>query len=153
MSEDRIVFLRPDAERIASVVRKVEAGARDEAPLRFRRVESLRASSVRMAQFSGAWPIDQPKVVTLLNRPSEVTVLATNILINLPDSVNRKCAIARDGSAWYLVNWQWDTVYAATAATLTTSALEFRTMMVGAVSSNHTSVFTISITTCATATT
>lgn len=151
MSEDRVVFLSPDAERIASVVRKVESGARDEAPLRFRRVESLRASSVRMAQFSGAWPIDQPKVVTLLNRPG--TVLATNILINLPDAVNRKCAIARDGSAWYLVNWQWDTVYAATAATLTTSALEFRTMMVGAVSTNQTSVFTISISTCATATT
>jgi hypothetical protein len=106
-----------------------------------------------MAQFSGAWPINAPKVVTLLNRSSEVTVLANNILINLPDSFNRNCAIARDGSAWYLVNWQWDTVYAATAATLTTSALEFRTMMVGAVSTNQTSVFTISITTCATATT
>ena len=151
MSEDRVVFLRPDAERIASVVRKVESGARDEAPLRFRRVESLRASSVRMAKFSGAWPIDQPKVVTLLNQPR--TVLATNILINLPDAVNRKCAIARDGAAWYLVNWQWDMVYAVTAATLTTSALEFRTMMVGAVSTNQTSVFTISISTCATATT
>jgi hypothetical protein len=89
----------------------------------------------------------------VVSRPNEVTVLATNLLIDLPESVNRKCAIARDGSAWYLVNWQWNTVQAATAATLTTSALEFHTMMVGAVSTNHTSVFTISITTCATATT
>jgi hypothetical protein len=148
----RAIFTLDAAERIADAVRKVEAGNRDEAPLSFRRVDFTR-SPVRMAQFSGAWPINEPKVVTVVSRPNEVTVLATNILIDLPESVNRKCAIARDGSAWYLVNWQWNTVQAATAATLTTSALEFHTMMVGAVSTNHTSVFTISITTCATATT
>jgi hypothetical protein len=104
-----------------------------------------------MAQFSGAWPINALKVVTLLNQPR--TVLATNILINLPDSVNRNCAIARDGSGWYLVNWQWDVVYAATAATLTPASLEFRTTLVGAVSTNHTSVFSIAIVTCDTTTT
>ena len=150
----RAVFTLEAAERIASAVRKVEAGNRDEAPLSFRRVDFTRLRPIRMAKFSGAWPINGTKVVTFINKATQPnTAVVSNLLINLPYSIVRRCAIGKEGTAWFLLNWQWDTCHAATAATLTTSALEFKTLLVGALSTSETSVFSVAITTCATATT
>lgn len=150
----RAVFTLEAAERIASAVRKVEAGNRDEAPLSFRRVDFTRSRPIRMAKFSGVWPINDTKVVTFLNKTNAPnTAVVSNLLINLPDGTDRRCAIGKEGTSWFLLNWQWDTCHAATAATLTTSALEFKTLMVGALSTSETSVFSVAITTCATATT
>lgn len=150
----RVVFTLDAAQRIASAVLRVEAGNRDESPLSFRRVDIAPPRQIRMARFSGAWPISSTKVVTLINKTTEPnTVLASNLLINLPESLDRSCAIGREAGSWFLLNWQWETCQAATAATLTTSALEFRTLMVGCLSTSETAAFSVAITTCATATT
>jgi hypothetical protein len=93
-------------------------------------------------------------VVTFLNKTSTPnTAIVSNLLINLPGGIDRRCAIGKEGTAWFLLNWQWDTCHAATAATLTTSALEFKTLLVGALSTNETAFFSVAITTCATAAT
>lgn len=62
---ERVTFTRPAAERIASVVRKVEAGDRDSAGLRFERVASAVGSPLRLATFTGNWATGQYKTVTL----------------------------------------------------------------------------------------
>jgi hypothetical protein len=72
---DRVVFLRPDAERIARAVRAVENGNRDESPLRFGRVQDVgKMSPVRFAvwtattnwsvlAFGGATTTNNTKVI------------------------------------------------------------------------------------------
>lgn len=144
---ERVVFLRPDAERIARAVRQVE-GLRQAAPLTFRRVvtDSPRGG-VRLAEYSGSWSRGSSKTLTL----SSGTVSVYNALMNLPSAGARSCIIGRDGTAWQLVNWQQDLAYAATAAELTTTALVFKTLPVGAVGSTGTT-FSVSVTTCSTAT-
>jgi hypothetical protein len=142
------------AIRIYNAVRKVEAGDRDQKPLTFRTVsDPPRAKAFRMATFTGAWSINASKVVTFANQTSTPnTASVRNDLVNLPNSGSRKCAIAREGSAWYLINWQWDVVNAATAATLTDTSLRFDTVPVGALSTATASSFSVSVSTCATAT-
>lgn len=146
-------FDADSAARIYRAVRTVERGGRDQKPLTFRTVaDAPRRKAFRMATFTGSWNINASKVLTFANQTSTPnTALVQNELISLPASGSRKCAIARDGSAWYLVNWQWDVVQAATAATLTTSTLQFNTLPVGALSTSETSSFSVSVTTCSTA--
>ena len=142
---ERVVFLRPDAERIARAVRRVE-GMREAAPLTFRRVitDSARVG-VRLAAYSGEWSRGSSKTLTL---PSG-TVVAYNALINLPSAGERACIIGRDGTAWQLINWQQDVAHAATAAELTIDALVFKALPVGAVGGTG-STFSVSVTTCST---
>ena len=151
---ERVTFTRPAAERIAKVVRKVEAGNRDSQGLRFERVAISPAGKVfRMGTFTGEWPINSSKTVTFkFQTTTPNTVSATNSFLGLPDNGTRNCAIAKEGTAWHLIQWQWYAVEAATAATLTTAALEFNTIPFAAIATSSTNKFTISITTCATAT-
>jgi hypothetical protein len=106
---DRVVFLRPDAERIARAVRTVEAGKRDETPLRFARtVEGGRQKVFRICTFTGAWSIDATKTVTFKNQTTTPnTVTAVNLFAAITGvtatSTFRNCAIAKDGTAWYLI--------------------------------------------------
>ena len=105
---DRVTFTRPAAERIASVVRKVEAGNRDSAPLVFNRagVGGGGGGTVfRMCTFTGAWSKGTQKGVTFRN---VTTTPNTAAAYNLFGSVNAggqtgNGAIARDGTAWYLI--------------------------------------------------
>ena len=99
---DRVQFTRESAERIANVVRTVELVPTPGRPLSFEQmaVASTR-KTFRMATFTGAWSINSAKVVTL--RGSTATLSATNLLLNVPSAGTRNCAIARDGTAWYLV--------------------------------------------------
>lgn len=62
---ERVVFTRPAADRIAKVVRKVEAGNRDGAPLIFDRVASAVGSPLRLATFTGNWQTGSYTTVTL----------------------------------------------------------------------------------------
>lgn len=65
--DERVVFNRVDAERIARAVRKSEAGDRDEAPLGFRRIVESggRSSPLRLGTFQGNWSTGSLKTVTL----------------------------------------------------------------------------------------
>lgn len=62
---ERVVFTRPAADRIAKVVRKVEAGNRDGAPLTFDRVAAAVGSPLRLATFTGNWQTGSFATVTL----------------------------------------------------------------------------------------
>jgi hypothetical protein len=81
---DRVVFLRPDAERIARVVRTVEAGSRNEAPLTFRRVETGRGGGATLiGTFDGEWAIRSQKTVNFGG--STVTHLVQNVSVDIAD--------------------------------------------------------------------
>lgn len=117
---DRVVFTRPDAARIANAVRKVEEGSRDEAPLRFGRVNVERGGGgkvFRIGTFTGAWDVGATKTVTfkyVTSTPNTVT--AINLFLNLPSDGTKDCAIAKDAGTWHLVQWQWVTITCSTAA-------------------------------------
>ena len=61
---EKVTFTRPAAERIASVVRRVEQGNRDCGPLTFDRVGGT-PFSLRLATFTGNWETGTYKTVTL----------------------------------------------------------------------------------------
>jgi hypothetical protein len=105
---DRVVFLRPDAERIARAVRTVEAGNRNETPLTFRRVGGEgggKEKVFRVCTFTGAWAINASKTITFRGvTATPNTVSAINLFAAVPaPSGSGNCAIAKDGTAWYLI--------------------------------------------------
>ena len=150
---ERLVFTRPAAERISKVVRAVEAGNRDSAGLNFGSAGGVAGGKVfRVCTFTGSWAIGSTKNVTYKYQSTTPnTAVVQNDLINLPSAGTRNCVIGRDGTAWHLINWQWDIAYAATAATLTTSSLRFDTLPAGVLATSSTVTFSVSVATCATA--
>jgi hypothetical protein len=102
--------------------------------------------------FSGAWGVGQSKSVTLTNIASTPnTVSATNLFWPIPDGPTRDCSVAKDGSSWHLLVPQMYAANFATAATITTSAIEFNTLPGVAMATASTSKFTLSVSTCSTA--
>lgn len=105
---ERISFTRPSAERIANAVRVVEQARPDGAALGFRRQDAVPNAKVfRVATFTGAWAIGASKVVTFKNRTTTPnTVVATNLFFPITSTAagSRDCGIAKDGTAWFLVD-------------------------------------------------
>jgi hypothetical protein len=104
-------FTRPAAERIARVVRIVEKGNRNEAPLRFGRAPDAAGGKVfRVCTFTGSWAKTNFKTVTFRNvTTTPNTVVAVNLFAAIsapPGTAN--CAIAKDGTAWYLIAAECD---------------------------------------------
>jgi hypothetical protein len=91
------------AVRIARVVRAVEQEPRRARPLTFEAVLEQRQKVVfKMCTFTGAWSKTAAKTVTF--RESTSTVSAVNLFANIGTAASaRNCAIARDGTAWYLI--------------------------------------------------
>jgi hypothetical protein len=147
---ERMAFTRPAAERIAKVVRAVEAGDRDQPGITYgSALGGVASKTFRMGTFSGEWSVGSAKTVTF--RGSTATVSATNLFWPIPGGPQRDCSIARDGTAWYLLVPQLYAANAATAATLTTASLEFKALPVVALATSSTAVFSVSISTCSTA--
>lgn len=105
---DRVTFTPGSAERIAKVVRIVEAGNRDATGY----VPGPRLQGggkvFRVCKFTGSWSIDTSKTVTFLNQTATPnTVAATNLFATISGSTVTStflnCAIAKDGTAWYLI--------------------------------------------------
>ena len=107
MSTSRVDFTRAAAERIANVVRIVETGDRDGAPLRFGKAVSSGGGGTvfRVCTFTAAWSKNTTKVVTLKYQTSTPnTFVATNLFAEIASSTaTRNCAIAKEGTAWYLI--------------------------------------------------
>jgi hypothetical protein len=113
------------------------------------RAGGLSGKVFRVCTFTGAWSMGSSKNVTFKYQPTTPnTAVVQNDLINLPSAGTRNCVIGREGTAWHLINWQWDVAYAATAATLTTTSLRFDTLPVGVVGTSSVSSFSISVTAC-----
>ena len=151
---ERVTFTKPAAERIAKVVRTVEGGDRQSAGLYFGQPGAASGGKLfRVCTFTGSWEIGSSKTVTFKNQTATPnTVAAQNLFWPLPDGGQRDCAIAKDGTAWFLLVPRLYGANAATAAEITTTAIVFKTMPVPALATAGTSTFTLSITTCATAT-
>lgn len=101
----RVNFTKPAAERIAAVVRKVEQGERDQSSLAFSKPLVEPRVTIRICTFTGSWGKDTFKTVTLVHQTSTPnTLVAVNLFSNLSvDCGSRKCAVARDGTAWHLI--------------------------------------------------
>jgi hypothetical protein len=137
------------AARIARVVQAVEQEPRRASPLTFEAVlEQRQKKTLRLGTYTGAWPADQANTVTL--RGSTATLSAVNLFLELPSNGQRNCAIAKDGTAWHLIQWQWDASTALSSATLGTASLVFGRINVPSLGTAST--VSISVTTCSTAT-
>lgn len=100
-------FTRESAERIASVVRASELAPLPARPLNFDRVDFYKAKLFRVGTFAGAWPVGTENTVTFrnaTNTPNTVTVQNLFFDINFTPSFEPDCAIAKEGTAWYLVS-------------------------------------------------
>lgn len=71
---ERVTFTRPAAERIAKVVRTVEAGDRNGAALRFGTRVAASGGKLQLATFTGAWSASEMKTVTLVGSTNTVSV-------------------------------------------------------------------------------
>lgn len=106
--QERVVFTRPAAERIGRVVRRVEAGDRDSSPLTFGSLVASGKTLLRLGTFTGAWSINTAKTVTFRNQTTTPnTTTAHNIFADITGvtvtSTVKTCAIAKEGTAWYLI--------------------------------------------------
>ena len=105
---DATQFTLESAERIGRVVRAAELGSPQARPLSFDRVDVFKNAKVfRVCTFTGAWQLGSAKTVTFKNVTSTPnTVSAVNLFFPLsaapPAALN--CAVAKDGSQWYLVD-------------------------------------------------
>ena len=104
-ASQRVTFTRPAAERIASVVRRVEAGNRNSNALAFGPPnDGSLPLSLRVATFTGTWAIATDKTVTLKYVTSTPnTLVATNLFFEWPGTATYDCAVGKDGTAWHLL--------------------------------------------------
>jgi hypothetical protein len=123
---ERVTFTKPAAERIAKVVRAVEGGDRDTGPLTFgNRGVSGNPKAFRVATFTGAWAIGDTKTVTFRNQTATPnTVAAVNLFFPFPAPASATdCAIAKDGTAWYLIDVPLETATAVFAGSTSSSTV------------------------------
>lgn len=104
-SPDPTQFTRGSAERIARVVRAAELATPGASPLNFERVDVVQKAKVfRVATFTGSWSKNTLKTVTFRGvTTTPNTAVATNLFAAISGSGTRNCAIAKDGTAWYLI--------------------------------------------------
>jgi len=143
-------FTFESAERIANVVRAVETAPRPARSLVFDGIpEGRKPKTFRVATFTGAWPIGGTKTVTFRGVTSTPnTVSATNLFYTLPDNGTSDCAIAKEGTAWYLVQDVHTQITVITGASLGTAGIEFTRAVVTVVATATASVTTITTTAC-----
>jgi len=104
---DAVQFTRESAARIANVVRTLEIGVPKLRPLLFDRlVEGSGSGKVfRVGTFTGEWPIGTLKAVTFKYQAATPnTAAVTNLFFPYPSNGTQDCAIAKDGTAWFLVD-------------------------------------------------
>jgi len=99
-----VKFTRPAAQRIAAAVRKVEGGNRDQPPFGFEHPQGI-AKLFRVCTFTGSWSKNSTKTVTFKYQTSTPnTAAASNLFADIGTAASsRNCAIAREGTAWYLI--------------------------------------------------
>jgi hypothetical protein len=119
-------FDAASAIRIANAVRRVEIGDRSEKPLKFDAIPPTSQRKVfRIATFSGAWSIGATKTVTFKYQTATPnTANVTNLFFPIVGTATSSvdCAIAKDGTAWFLIDVPLATataVFMASTATAT----------------------------------
>lgn len=120
---DPTQFTRESAERIGRVVRAAEIAAPSARPLNFERVDFSRSRVFRVATYTGAWATGDYKIVTFkykTDTPNTATVLNLFFPVTNTAAGSRDCAIAKEGTAWFLVDVQFGTATAVFVSSTTT---------------------------------
>lgn len=142
---ERVTFTRPAAERIAKVVRAVEGGDRDTPGIYFGSAPASQQKTFRVCTFTGAWSIGSSNTVSFKYQTTTPnTVSATNLFFPITNTATATCdcAIAKDGTAWFLIDVPFETVTAVfVGATASTAVMRDVTLS----ASLNTSACTISI--------
>lgn len=143
---DPTQFTRESAERIANVVRAAELATPSARPLNFERVDTFKnAKLFRVCTYTGAWSIGSSKTVTFKYQtatPNTATVLNLFFPVTSTAAGSRDCAIAKDGTAWYLIDVR---LAERTAVFVTSTAATSRLTDVTLSASLNTSACTITI--------
>ena len=137
---DPVIFDRSSAERIANAVRRVEIGDRTESPLRFDTVPPpQQRKTFRIATFSGAWAINATKTVTFKYQTATPnTASVVNLFFPYPASTNATdCAIARDGTAWHLIDVPFQTATAVFSGGITTQTVVSNVVVSAVLNTNN----------------
>lgn len=118
---DPTQFTRESAQRIGRVVRAAELASPAARPLTFAREDFFRDAKIfRIATYTGAWPTATDKIVTfknVTNTPNTASV--TNLFFPVTNSSTvtlRNCAIAKEGTSWYLIDVRFQTASAVFAS-------------------------------------
>ena len=103
---DPTQFTRESAERIANVVRAAELATPEASPLRFDPVlDPRKVKLFRVATFTGAWSINATKTVTFKYQTATPnTASVTNLFFPIASSAGSDCGIAKEGTAWFLID-------------------------------------------------
>jgi hypothetical protein len=141
---DPTQFTRESAERIANVVRAAELASPAARPLSFDPLFDARKQKLfRVATFTGAWAINATKTVTFKNQTATPnTASVTNLFFPIASSAGSDCGIAKEGTAWFLIDVPFERATAVfVGATSSTSVMTDVTLS----ASLNTSACTISI--------
>jgi len=116
-----VQFTFESAERIANVVRSVETAPRPTRPLVFDRIpEGRMPKAVRMATYTGTWDVGSPKTVTFFSSTNTASVQNLFFPVTIAGG---SCAIAKDGTAWYLIDVRASTASATFVSTASASVV------------------------------
>lgn len=101
-----VSFTKAAAVRINNAVLIVEGGDRSQPGLTFDHPMPASVKMFRVGTFTGAWSKDSAKVVTF--RGTLSTTVAHNIFVSITGTTatatTKNCAIAKDGTAWYVIS-------------------------------------------------
>lgn len=120
-----VKFTRPAAQRIAAVVRHVEGGNRDQPPFGFEHPQGIAANAkvFRVCTYTGSWSKGSAKTVTFKYTTSTPnTANATNLFFPITGTAGGDCAVAKDGTAWFLIDVPLFTATAVFMQNVTLSA-------------------------------
>jgi hypothetical protein len=122
---DPTQFTLESAERIANVVRAAELSVPEARPLSFAREDFFRNRKIfRICTFTGAWPTGVEKVVTFkYQTQTPNTASAINLFFPITGTANSDCAIAKDGTSWFLIDVPFETATAVFAGSTSSSTV------------------------------
>ena len=105
----------------------------------------------RICTFTGAWSINSAKTVTFKYQTATPnTANVTNLFFPIVGTATSSvdCAIAKDGTAWFLIDVPFQTIDVITGVSLTTAGLQFTRASVSVASTATLSITTIGTTAC-----
>ena len=142
-------------EKLKSTIAKVDSiapgGPVSRIPTALEMPQQAVPKAFRICEFTGTGAIDTPKSVKFRGVTSTPnTVLCQNVFTSLPDRGTSPVAIAKDGTAWHLIQWQPVTAQTTvlTSVSLGTAGLRFTTMNIKFQETVSTSLVTIATTAC-----
>lgn len=122
--QDAVQFTFESAERIAGVVRAAELATPQGKPLTFEaRFPERMPKPFRVCTFTGAWSIGSSKTVTFKYQTATPnTASATNLFFPVTSTAQLDCAIAKDGTAWFLIDVPFYTASASFITSISVTA-------------------------------